>query len=291
MKKNYNSIFEYLNYFKKKKKLFLVTLFIFTFFSTLHYNFIVKNNYRIEIIITLDKKKIIDSFKLELPDSELNFAYFKYKRLFSTFIEDEVNKNTLLINNYLSNFLIKLLKNLNKSSKNLNYEYSYGYITTKKYIFEINNINNINKIEETINYENNLLQSKILANIFNSQYFFISETKKNISEDLANLKYVLIHKNNTLNELTNKNITDINLRLIEEIFEIKENIKILEVLSNDFVEKIRFVNITNNNFIDYTLSYTERKLPSLLILLIYILLSFTGSIVIILIRLSYKNHK
>ena len=81
------------------------------------------------------------------------------------------------------------------------------------------------------------------------------------------------------------------MSLIQEIFVIKKKIENIEsALKAEKKNSYDYTNNLNYNFVDYTIAYTERKMPQFIILL-YIFLSFVASIIIILIRLNYSNYK
>jgi hypothetical protein len=98
-------------------------------------------------------------------------------------------------------------------------------------------------------------------------------------------------KKNFLLEYGNKNNADTNVIINQEIFLIKKKIENIEsALKAEKKNSYYYINNLNYNFIDYTITYTERKMTQLIILL-YIFLSFVASILIILIRLNYSNYK
>lgn len=279
-------------YFKYKKKFFFKIFLIFIALSALHYNFLVKINiYRLEIAYTIDKKKIINAINNTISTYPLNLFLYGYEGYFTNTMEHEIDKNLGTIIDFKDNSIVKIINTFNKSSKSLNYNRPESYFSINKtYIIEINDINNINKLREKLNYENIFLEKKFLNNILNVIDLDILKIKirKNIA--LSDKKSELLKKYNTLKNVTNNN-DDINIFLLEEIFMIKESIKILETSLNFDIGKKNFVDALNINFIDYTIIYTPKKVSHILILSIYIFLSFTLSIFVTLIRLGYENHK
>jgi len=217
MRKNNNSIFYYLINFKQEKKIFFIAFLIFISFSAIHYNFKYKS-YKLEIIYNLDKSKILDFFTIE---NSFYTSNFYYQKIFENMIELELNKNQYLINDYWSNLIKKTISNFNKSSRNLNFDYSYGYMITKKYIIEIKDINNINVLEEILNNERDLFQKKILKNILNSLNRIFLDINKIQNLELEDLKMELLKKNFLL-EYGNKNNADTNVIINQEIFLIKK---------------------------------------------------------------------
>jgi hypothetical protein len=286
MRKNNNSIFYYLINFKQEKKIFFIAFLIFISFSAIHYNF--KNkSYKLEITYNLDKSKILDFFTIE---NSFYTSNFYYQKIFKDMIELELNKNQYLIYDYFNNLTKKSISNFNKSSRNLSFDYLNGYMITKKYIIEIQDINNINVLEEILNNERDLFQKKILKNILNSLNRIFLDINKIQGSELENLK-IELQKRNFLLEYGNKNNVDTNMSLIQEIFVINKKIENIETaLKAEKKNSYYYINNLNYNFVDYTTAYTEKTM-SQLTLLLYIFLSFAASIIIILIRLNYSNYK
>jgi hypothetical protein len=301
MKKKFESFFYYQNYLIKEIKFFFLIFLTFITLSFFHYKFYPYNNYIVEIIFSINKSKIKDFFETERLFKKDETNYFNNENnLYINQVEKIIDNHNDFFDFFFKENVKKNIFQYNKTTRNLSFEISNYYEKKFKYILEINNPNDLDRLRKILNNEIRVFENQILKKI-NAKLNLISvKIDEMHSNEFENNKIILevinlIKKEDLLKIFGNDSLERYGNFLTEKI-EIEKKNKNLVSLINYFTNHQSkftdyYIDNYNLNYIDYDIFYKKKDQQFLLKIFLYLFLSFLLTIIIMMLRLSYKYYK